>query len=243
MTEKQTLSELESTPNTLNEQFIAIYKKIEAFANKKFNKTGKYMPMAQLTDAIMAYMPGAREYAMDFELFNNLRNMMQHKLSDNYFVIQPEVVTLIQHVYEVLTKPMTVGQLFASEVIFVPEFAGFETVMDLIKRHHHTQFPVIRNGKFVMRKIITANALVHALTVSKKPSVSDMLAQSQAIVRFIPASASIFEAEKILLDEMKHGQKSVVLLITKVTDYKKVRPVDVIGLINIADLPQILAKK
>ena len=38
MTEKQTLSELESTPNTLNEQFIAIYKKIEAFANKKFNK-------------------------------------------------------------------------------------------------------------------------------------------------------------------------------------------------------------
>lgn len=243
MTEKQTLSELESTPNTLNEQFIAIYKKIEAFANKKFNKTGKYMPMSQLTDAIMAYMPGAREYAMDFELFNNLRNMMQHKLSDNYFVIQPEVVTLIQHVYEVLTKPMTVGQLFTSEVIFVPEFAGFETVMDLIKRHHHTQFPVIRNGKFVMRKIITANALVHALMVSKKPSVSDMLAQSQAIVRFIPASASIFEAEKILLDEMKHGQKSVVLLITKVTDYKKVRPVDVIGLINIADLPQILAKK
>jgi hypothetical protein len=62
-------------------------------------------------------------------------------------------------------------------------------------------------------------------------------------VRFIPASASIFEAEKILLDEMKLGQKSVVLLITKVTDYKKVRPVDVIGLINIADLPQILAKK
>lgn len=41
MTEKQTPSELESTPNTLNEQFIAIYKKIEAFANKKFNKTGK----------------------------------------------------------------------------------------------------------------------------------------------------------------------------------------------------------
>ena len=62
-------------------------------------------------------------------------------------------------------------------------------------------------------------------------------------MRFIPASASIFEAEKILLDEMKLGQKSVVLLITKVTDYKKVRPVDVIGLINIADLPQILAKK
>ena len=80
MTEKQMPSELESTPNTLNEQFIAIYKKIEAFANKKFNKTGKYMPMSQLTDAIMAYMPGAREYAMDFELFNNLRNMMQHKL-------------------------------------------------------------------------------------------------------------------------------------------------------------------
>ena len=70
-----------------------------------------------------------------------------------------------------------------------------------------------------------------------------MLVHSQAIVRFIPASASIFEAEKILLDEMKLGQKSVVLLITKVTDYKKVRPVDVIGLINIADLPQILAKK
>ena len=70
-----------------------------------------------------------------------------------------------------------------------------------------------------------------------------MLAQSQAIVRFIPASASIFEAEKILLDEMKLGQKSVVLLITKVTDYNKVRPVDVIGLINITDLPQILAKK
>ena len=243
MTEKQTLSELESTPNTLNEQFIAIYKKIEAFANKKFNKIGKYMPMSQLTDAIMAYMPGAREYAMDFELFNNLRNMMQHKLSDNDFVIQPEVVTLIQHVYEVLTKPMTVGQLFTSEVIFVPEFDDVETVINLIKRHHHTQFPVIRNGKFVMRKIITANALVHALTESEKPSVSRILVHSQAIVRFIPASASIFEAEKILLDEMKLGQKSVVLLITKVTDYKKVRPVDVIGLINIADLPQILAKK
>ena len=128
------------------------------------------------------------------------------------------------------------------QLVYIP-FADFDTVMDLIKRHHHTQFPVIRNGKFVMRKIITANALVHALTLSKKPSVSDMLAQSQAIVRFIPASASIFEAEKILLDEMKLGQKSVVLLITKVTDYNKVRPVDVIGLINITDLPQILAKK
>ncbi|GAX46980.1 CBS domain-containing protein [Pseudolactococcus reticulitermitis] len=243
MTDRQMAQQLDATPNNLNEQFISIYKKIETFANRKFNKTGKYMPMSQLTDAIMTGIPGAREYAMDFELFNNLRNMMQHKLSDNYFVIQPEVVTLIQHVHDVLTQPITVGQLFASEVIFVPEHAEFETVIDLIRRHHHTQFPVIRNGKIVMRQIITANALVHALTVSKKPNVSDMLAQSQAIVRFIPASASIFEAEKILLDEMKLGQKSVVLLITKVTDYKKVRPADVIGLINIADLPQILAKK
>ena len=243
MTENQIAPQLDPIPNTLNEQFISIYKQIEAYANKKFNKTGKYMPMSQLTDAIMAGIPGAREFSTDFELFNNLRNMMQHKLSDNYFVIQPEVVTLIQHVYEVLTKPLTVSQLFASKVIFVPEFADFETVMDLIKRHHHTQFPVIRNGKFVMRKIITANAIVHALTGSKRPSVSDIMARSQAMVRFIPATASIFEAEKILLDEMKLGQKSVVLLITKVTDDKKVRPSDVIGLINIADLPQILAKK
>ena len=243
MTENQMYPQLDPTPNTLNEQFITVYKKIEAFAIRKFNKTGKYMPMSQLTDAIMADIAGAREYSTDFELFNNLRNMMQHKMSDKYFVIQPEVVAQIQHVYEVLTKPLTVGQLFVSKVIFVPEFADFETVINLIKRHHHTQFPVIRNGKFVMRKIITANALVHALTESEKPSVSDMLVHSQAIVRFIPASASIFEAEKILLDEMKLGQKSVVLLITKVTDYKKVRPVDVIGLINIADLPQILAKK
>jgi CBS domain-containing protein len=125
--------------------------------------------------------------------------MMQHKLSNNYFVIQPEVVTLIQHVYEVLTKPITVGQLFASEVIFVPEFADFDTVMDLIKRHHHTQFPVIRNGKFVMRKIITANALVHALTLSKKPSVSDMLAQSQAIVSLSQRQPQFLKRKKYCL--------------------------------------------
>ena len=39
MTENQMDPQLDPTPNTLNEQFITIYKKIEAFANKKFNKT------------------------------------------------------------------------------------------------------------------------------------------------------------------------------------------------------------
>ena len=45
MTENQMYPQLDPTPNTLNEQFITVYKKIEAFANRKFNKTGKYMPM------------------------------------------------------------------------------------------------------------------------------------------------------------------------------------------------------
>jgi CBS domain-containing protein len=143
----------------------------------------------------------------------------------------------------VLVTPITVGQLFASEVIFLPETGSYADVIQLIRTHHHTQFPVIRNGKFVMRKMITAQAIAHALTVSPKPRVADILNHSEAVVRFIGASESIFTAEKILLDEMKNGQKSVVLLITRVTDFKKVRPVDVIGLINVADLPQILAKK
>lgn len=47
----------------------------------------------------------------------------------------------------------------------------------------------------------------------------------------------------MMLDEMRTGKKSVVLLLTNVIDFKKVRPADVLGLINIADLPQILSKK
>lgn len=226
-----------------NEKFIEIYKKIEEFANKKFNKTGKYVPMSQLTDVMMMHLPGASDFSTDFELFNNLRNMMQHKEADKYFVIQPEVVDLIAHVYEVLAKPITVGQLFASEVIFISESATYDAVIEQIRTHHHTQFPVIRNGKFVMQKIITANAIAHALTRTSKPAVSEILKDSEAVVKFIGASESIFTAEKILLDEMKNGQKSVILLITRVTDLKRVRPADVIGLINVADLPQILAKK
>jgi CBS domain-containing protein len=229
--------------DNMNEKFIEIYKKIEEFANKKFNKTGKYVPMSQLTDAMLTHMPGASDFATDFELFNNLRNMMQHKESDKYFVIQPEVVALIEHVCQVLTKPISVGQFFAAKVIFVSETGTYDDVIEMVRVHHHTQFPVIRNGKLVMRKIVTAHAIAHALTVSQKPTVSEILTYSETVVRFIGASESIFTAEKILLDEMKNGHKSVILLITRVSDLKHVRPEDVIGLINVADLPQILAQK
>lgn len=231
------------TSNALNTTFIETYKKIEAFANKKFNQTGKYMPMSQLTDVMLSQLPGARDFATDLELFNNLRNLMQHKASDQYLIIQPAVVALIQHVYEVLTKTVTVGELFAAEVVFVPESADFSTVLDLIKRYHYTQFPVIRNGKVVQHKVITANALAHALTISKQPTVLEILAHSDAVVTVIQASDSIFTAEKILLDEVRNGHKSVVLLISKTQVGQKLRPADIIGLINLADLPQILSKK
>lgn len=226
-----------------NDHFIEIYKKLEAFANQKFNKTGKYMPMSQLTDMMIVQLPGARGFATDLELFNNLRNMLQHKAANRYFIIQPEVVTRINHVYEVLSRPITVGELFSSNVIFVNESDKFVTVLSKVKKHHHTQFPVVRTDGLLMRRIITANAMAHALTVSQTPTVSEMLAHAESVVFFIQPSASIFTAEKMMLDEMKSGKKSVVLLLTDVTDFKKVRPKDVLGLMNIADLPQILSKK
>lgn len=229
--------------NPLNQAFIETYKKIEAFANQKFNHTGKYMPMSQLTDNILSQLPGAQTYATDFELFNNLRNMMQHKASDQYFTIQPQVVTLIQHVHDVLTKPISVGELFQSEVIFIRETASYETLIELIRRHHYTQFPVIQKGQVLQNKVITANALAHALTLGQQPNVKEILAQSKAMVKVIPAQASIFTAEKLLLDAVKKGHKSVVLLIVKKESQKHLRPEDVVGLINLADLSQILSKK
>lgn len=233
----------ELTSKNRNDRFIAQYKLLEAFANQKFNKTGKYMPMSQLTDMILAQLPGARDFATDFELFNNLRNMIQHKAANRYFIIQPEVVTRIKHVYDVLTRPITVGELFSSEVIFVNESDQFAAVMRKVREHHHTQFPVVRTDGMLMRRVVTANAMAHALSVSQAPTVSEMIQHTESVVFFIQSSASIFTAEKMMLDEMRTGKKSVVLLLTNVTDFKKVRPADVLGLINIADLPQILSKK
>ena len=218
----------ELTSKNRNDRFIAQYKQLEAFANQKFNKTGKYMPMSQLTDMMIAQLPGARDFATDFELFNNLRNLIQHKAANRYFIIQQEVVTRIKHVYDVLTRPITVGELFSSEVIFVNESDQFATVMSKVRKHHHTQFPVVRTDGMLMRRVVTANAMAHALSVSQAPTVSEMIQHT---------------AEKMMLDEMRTGKKSVVLLLTNVTDFKKVRPADVLGLINIADLPQILSKK
>ncbi|GFH40893.1 CBS domain-containing protein [Lactococcus insecticola] len=229
----------------MNETFIEIYKEIEAFANKKFNQTGKYMPMSQLTDELIEHVAGAKDFATDFELFNNLRNMMQHKASDKYFLIQPEVVDLIRHVYEVITQPLTVGSLFRSEVIFVPSDAAFSDLMTLVRTHHHTQFPVVKNGRVLTTQLITANAIVHSLSENPKaaPTVEQILENSQAVIRFIKPDDSIFTAENRLLDEMKTGQKSVVLLITEVENLQTLKPSDVLGVINITDLPKILSQK
>ncbi|GFH43056.1 hypothetical protein Hs30E_16070 [Lactococcus hodotermopsidis] len=227
----------------MNENFIEIYKKLEAFANKKFNRTGRYMPMSQLTDEMIAHIPGAQEFATDFELFNNMRNMLQHKEADRYFVIQPEVVALISHVYDVVTKPLTVGEFFSSPVVFVIESDNFASLISHVRNHHHTQFPVINTAGVVMRKIVTPNAITHALTESENPSVTKIIQKSQTLVKFIAQTESIFTAEKMLLDEMRTGRKSVVLLITKTKKTKNVHIDDVVGLINVANLPQILAKK
>lgn len=81
------------------------------------------------------------------------------------------------------------------------------------------------------------------MTLGQQPNVKEILAQSKAKVKVIPAQASIFTAEELLLDAVKKGHKSVVLLIVKKESQKHLRPEDVVGLINLADLSQILSKK
>jgi CBS domain-containing protein len=222
-----------------NQKFEETYDKLETFFDKTLNKTGRYIPFANLIEQSAKKIPGASEHLEELRLFKDLRNLLKHKVDvDDIFTLSDQAVADIERVYMALAEPKRLGELFASEVIFLDQSDKYDKVQVAIRDNHYTQFPVVDGQGHLIKKMVTAYAIVHACAKKDKPSVQEILKESTTRVEMILGDASIYEAEERFVNAVRNGNKLLVLLVVnKITD--TLDRDQVVGIVTPADLPTI----
>jgi predicted transcriptional regulator len=226
-----------------NQKFEDVYDKLETYFDKVLNKTGGYVPFASLIEQGAKKIPGVSGYLDELRLFKDLRNLLKHKVDvDDIFTLSDQAVSDIERVYQALTQPKRLEEIFSSPVEFLNQSDKYETVQAAIRDHHYTQFPVVDKQGHLIKKMVTASSIVHACAKKDKPSVQEMLNESSTKVEMISSKASIYEAEERFVNAVKNGNKVLVLLLVKNVSDVLDRD-QVVGIVTPADLPTIAKYK
>lgn len=120
------------------------------------------MPFFRSIDLAKQENATVRKYEDDLREFADLRNaIIHHRTSTEYAIAEPhaEIVELIEHIEELLSKLVTVGTMFARPVHSFEAEDSLAKVLRIVRGHNFTQWPIYENGEFF--GLITAAGIAH----------------------------------------------------------------------------------
>ncbi|AYC30857.1 CBS domain-containing protein [Paenisporosarcina cavernae] len=170
----------------------------------------------RMNSTVARFEDDLREYA-------DLRNaIVHHRTSTEYVIAEPHdsVVEDIERIDQLLSKPLTVGDFFRRKVTAFQAHDSLEKVLEEIKRHHFTQFPVFEEGEFV--GLLTTVGIAfwlaenhHEPFISREIMIREIVKheKSREISKYVTPDLTVYQAEELFKKSVMKGKRLEALLI------------------------------
>lgn len=208
-----------------SDRFIVSYNKIDQLM-KDLIGTNEHMAFFRLIDFAKKKNAVIRRYEADLREYGDLRNaIVHHRTSLDFAIAEPhdDVVAKMEEIESALAKPITVAQLFRTNVTNFQETDSLSYALKVIKDKKYNQFPVYTGKTF--KGLITPvgitmwmASMVDSDSFSRKRTIlSEILTHesNRDNHQFIHAQASVFEAVEIFKSSVIRGRRLEALLITE----------------------------
>ncbi|NLK07150.1 MAG: CBS domain-containing protein [Firmicutes bacterium] len=190
----------------LSQRFIMAYNKIDRQLQKRAGIEG-YMGFSQLVRRVARKDTMIAQFEDDLLEYAELRNAIVHELVEPARVIAEPHASVVEHIEQIakiLEQPPLIIPRFQGEVTVVKDCDPILHVMDLIREHGYTQFPVYdETGRF--KGLLTDRCLARWLTFefeklvtgAEHTSVAEVMQYDKAQganVAFLSPHATVFDA-------------------------------------------------
>jgi len=218
--DKQTQVENE---NRNSDRFLTAFHRIEQ-AMKDIIGAKDHLSFFRLIELSKRKNATIRRFENDLREFSTLRNAIVHqRTSTEYAIAEPhdEIVESIEAIEQELTKPITVGEMFARKVSTLQASDTLKEALLVIRDKQYTQIPIYKDNKFV--GLLTAIGImfwvanrVETGDISWEIDLETILQHEKKKENhlFVPRNLSIFEAEEMFKDAIAKGRRLEALLIT-----------------------------
>lgn len=208
-----------------SDRFIVSYNRIDQLL-KDLIGTNEHMAFFRLIDFAKKKNAVIRRYEADLREYGDLRNaIVHHRTSIDFAIAEPhdDVVAKMEEIEGALAKPITVTQMFQTNVTIFQETDSLSYALKVIKDKKYNQFPVYKGKSF--KGLITPVGItmwmaskVDSESFSRKRTMlSEILAHesNRNNHQFIDAHTSVFEAVEIFKSSVTRGKRLEALLITE----------------------------
>ena len=208
-----------------SDRFITSYNRLDRLM-KNIIGTQEHMAFFRLIDLAQKKNAIVRKYEADLREFGDLRNaLVHHRTSVEYAIAEPhdEVVLKMEEIEAALEKPITVEQMFRTNVTAFQGTDSLSYALKVIKDKKYNQFPVYNGKEF--KGLITPvgitmwmASMVDSESFSRKKAVlSEILAHegNRENHQFIKCNESVYEALEIFKANITRGRRLEALLITE----------------------------
>ncbi|PLS18290.1 hypothetical protein CVD28_08390 [Bacillus sp. M6-12] len=167
-----------------------------------------------------------RYYEHDLCQFAKLRNALVHeKIHEGYYIAEPHenIVDKIEKIADEFEKPDSALSVATKPVYFFQEDDSLSEVLDIIKKHAHSRFPIYnKDGKYSW--LLTSGQIVQyladnfsdqKLTINSVKIKELFNTKYKHNVIFVSQNSTIFEVEDIFEEYYNKNKKIEGVLITK----------------------------
>ncbi|WP_342599663.1 CBS domain-containing protein [Psychrobacillus sp. FSL H8-0483] len=208
-----------------SDRFIISYNRIDHLM-KEISGAQDHLSFFRLIEMAKKKNAIIRRYEADLREYGDLRNaIVHHRTSTEYAIAEPhdEVVRKIEEIEAELNTPVTVGEMFKTNVTTFQRTDSLSYALKVIQDKKYNQFPVYDGSEF--KGLITPVGItmwmastVDSETFSrKKTTLGEILAHehSRENHQFIGQHASVYEALEIFNVAITRGKRLEALLITE----------------------------
>ena len=217
------------------EKFIVLCNKFTRFLSDTYNLKST-STMGQVIRILRHRHPLIKQHFEALDSYADLRNVLVHEKYDHVVLAQPSdhVIKHFNWIYESILTPITLKELMQKDVISLRSDDTFETLLNNIKLHGYTHYPIFNDTLFL--GVFTDSGVTHALARTPfdqlkdlyQTQIQDLMAYDEHLkdVLIVSEKASIFDVFDIL---QQHPTPIETMLITTKQDLT--RPNEIKGLI------------
>lgn len=237
--------------DVMHDQFLTAFNRLQS-------TMAEVLGMSPNTDFSNLIQKGDKEHPMidyysdDLNFIRQVRNLLVHEnkaQDDTYLKIQPPLVKLVEQLTEVIAHPMQVKNIIKNnaEVVTFHETAPLTDVLDEIKRHRYSQFPIFNRTNLI--SVLTENSITRFLADNihddgtltiRNVRVKDLLGEADIDKRsrsfeVVTLDESIYTVSQLFLRRLKRGETTFIVIVGETRNIQK--PEDIEGIITPYDLP------
>ncbi|WP_121663762.1 CBS domain-containing protein [Metabacillus litoralis] len=198
----------------LSERFEVAYNKIDEILKKRVKHYDKRFTVLLREGAKQHRL--IKAYSEELEQYGRLRNAIVHEKRElGTYIAEPhhDVVERIERIAEVFTKPNYALTIATKSVISFQYEDKITTVIQAIKEHNYSQYPVYKNKNFIgllttgdIVKWMASYTVNHIVDLADVKVMDILIDTLQHPIEFANKSIDIFEVEEIY--EIAHKKKT-----------------------------------